>query len=674
MLDSTNPLAHASSLPYQLPDFAAIEIHHLKPAILEGMRIQVEEWQSISHSSESPTVENTVVAVDDSGELFDRAVRVFYTLASSLGGDELNALQEELAPLLSAHTDAFMLDRDMYDRYKTLSESTDLDDETRWLISDTAAAFERAGVNLAEADKKRLRKLNSRIASTEVKISLRISHQLSHLGLTGTDISELDGLPAVLVEEAKAAGQKRGAAWFLPLENYTSQEALASLKDPETRQRLLDIALSRGVGADPATRTSDLIPSLVKDRAERAALLGFPNHAEYVMAGQTVPNQKTAVELLTTIGLAAKAGVNRLETQMVAKTGADAIGPANWPYFEAQERKNSLDFNPDSLRDYLPLNQVINDGVFFAANRLYGISFTPRADLRGWHDDVAVWEVHDRERRAIGLFVADFYTRPGKDGGAWMTTLVPACGRSGTRPVVTNDANFARPSDGSEVLLSWDNVETCFHEFGHALHGLLTNTYYRETEGTEVPSDFVELPSQLNEMWAYHHEVLSRMARHKDTGQPLPAQVLTRLAASKTKFQEYATLEFVESALIDQAWHSLHATQSVSDIEVFEEEALQDSGVAHPSVPPRYRSGYFAHAFTGGYDAAYYSYLWSETMVAELEEWLRDQPHGGLSPVAGDILRNELLCRGNSRPPMESFRAILGHDPEPDAIIRRRGL
>ena len=673
MLDATNPLANPSTLPYGLPDFRAIKIEHLKPAILQGMAEQSAQWKQIAENSDEPTKENTIVALDDSGSLYGRALRVFSTLANSIGGDKLSALQEELAPFIAEHSDAFFLNADMYRRLKSL-QMTDLDDETAWFIQDTVDAFERSGVNLGDAEQGNLRELNARIALLEAKIDSRISTQLSTLGLKGENIDDLSGLSDSKVKDALEAGKEHDTTWFLALENYTSHEALASLDNPLTRSDLLKVSMSRGLSGDEKTGTADLILELTHDRAKRAGLLGFPNHAEYVMAGETIPGQSVAASLLTEIGAAAQQGVKNLELELAKIANGRQITAADWPFFEAKLRHDSLDLDPVSLKEYFPLSQVISDGVFYAANRLYGITFTRRPELNGWHEDVEIWEVLDTDGSPVGLIATDYYARPGKSGGAWMMTLVPACGRTGERPVVTNDANFTKPIDGSEVLLSWDNVETCFHEFGHALHGLLTNTYYRETEGTSVPSDFVELPSQLNEMWAYHPDVLTNMARHVRTGERLPQDVINRLAKSKSSFQEYATLEFTQSAIIDQKWHLLKPDEEVTDVEAFEQASIERSGITHPSVPPRYRSGYFAHAFAGGYDGAYYSYLWSEAMVAELEEWIRARPNGDLSLESGQILRSELLSRGNSRPPMDSFRAILGRDPSSSAINRRRGL
>lgn len=682
MLDDSNPLAQRSVLPYELPDFAAITFEHLRPAILEGVRQQAAEWAEIAANPASPSVENTAIAVDASGELFERANSVFSTLSYSIGGDDLDALQEELAPLLSDHSDNFWMDPAMYHRYVELAARDDLDDETKWLVSRYVGDFERAGVGLPEGDKQQVRQLNNQIALLEAKIDGRISKQLATIGLSGMALEELDGLTPAAIKAAQEEGAARGVAWFLPLQNYTSQEELAYLVDRQTRARLMEVAQRRGLGDDPDTDVRDLIVELVKARAERAGLLGFPNHAELVMAEETVPGQAEAVALLARLGAAAKNSLD-VERQMMDGLGeTSTISAADWPFFLRQLQQDQLGLDPEALREYFPLTQVIEDGIFYAATQLYGITFQPRPELRGWTEDCRVWEVLEEDGTPVGLFVADFFARPGKSGGAWMNTLVPACGRTGRRPVVTNDANFAKPADGSDPLLTWDQVETCFHEFGHALHGLLTDTFYEANEGANVPSDFVELPSQLNEMWAFHPGVLAQMARHFRTGEVLSAEVVERLAESKTSFQAYPTLEAAESALIDQAWHSFSSPAEVDeavagDFGSYEQGVLDSFGVGHPLVPPRYRSGYFAHAFSGGYDAGYYSYMWSEAMVAELEQWFRtevDGGVGGLNREAGQVLRRELLSRGDSRDPLESFVAVRGHAPDAGVIIGRRGL
>ncbi len=676
---AVNPLMSPSKLPFGVPDFEQIRFEHLEPALMEGLAQEKADWHRIATNPEVPDVDNTVAAVDRAGDLLDRAVMVFGTLSSSIGGPELDALQEKLAPLFAAHTDDFYTNKRLYDRYKKVAEAEDLDAETRWLVDETIRDFERSGVNLPEKAKKRLRKLNAKIAELEARIDTRITNQLIETALYGDSLEELAGLSEEEITAAHEAGKAEGREWKLSVSNFSIPTQLASLTNAETRQKLLEVSLQRGSTGNLETDTRDLIIELAKRRDKRAQLLGFNSHADIVMDEETVPSPKEARSLLRRVGEAARDALEKEagEYRKVAPDGTLTV--ADWPLLEERARKDSLGVDSEELKQYLELNKVVEDGVFYAANRLYGLTFTKRNDIVGWAPEVQTWEVEDEDGRVVGLFMADYFKRPGKSGGAWMSLLEPGCKRTGHLPVITNDCNFDKAPEGQPVLLSWDNVETLFHEFGHALHGLLTQTYYEETAGANVPRDFVELPSQLNEMWAFHPEVLGNYARHWETGEPLPAEVQEALVNSKHFGQPYSTLEYVQAALIDQAWHdgTAELPRDLDDVDTFEAEALEAAGVAHELVAPRYRSPYFAHAFTGGYDAAYYSYMWAEAMVGELEEWLRNEAakeDGGLNREAGNILRKELLSRGNSRPPMESFVAVRGHMPDGGAVTRRRGL
>lgn len=681
-----NPLLYPSDLPFGVPDFANIKFEHLEPALLEGMRREKEVWDSVAENPDEPTVVNTVVALDDSGDLSIRAASVFYTLLSSMGGPQLEELNEKMAPLFAQHMDDFWMRRCLFDKYRTISTYPDLDEETRWLVDETVRSFERGGVNLSEDDQATLRDLNGAIATLEAQIDSRIIRALQITGTSGDDLEELNGLSDKDLRSSQTEGEKIGRAWRLRVSNYSAPPLIAYLENAETRAKALHDSLQRGLGADPKTDTRALIMDLANLRARRAALLGFETHAQIVMEEETVPGPEAALPLLESVAEAATKALE-LEAQKYRTQAAEdgiTLDVQDWLYYEQKELTSRLGFDADKLRDYFVLENVINDGVFYAAEQLYGLSFKPRPDIVGWNEDTVTWEVFDESKRPVGLFMADWYSRPGKSGGAWMSDLESGSSRTGRLPVVTNNTNFTKPIDGGPVLLSWDDVETCFHEFGHALHGLLSNTYYRATAGTNVPRDFVELPSQLNEMWAYNPKVLKHFARHHETGAVLDDATVRLMAESKHFGQAYATLEYVQSALIDQAWHGDPAALPTSPDEVadFEEDVLEKWAANHPLVVPRYRTTYFAHAFAGGYDATYYSYMWAEAMVGELEEWFRTDAaeevdgvsDGGLNRAAGGRLRAEILSRGNARPPLESFIAIRGRLPEGSAVIRRRGL
>lgn len=706
MLSSDNPFSSVSSLPYGLPDFAALKFEHLEPAVMETLRAEAAAWEEIAANPAPPTKQNTLEAIDEAAASSNRVLAVVYELASSVGGAHYEELMEKLAPILAEHGLKLWLDERIYRRCQTLAERAaagelaveenaaagGLDEESQWLLQNFLRDFELAGVNLPEADKAKLRELNVEIAALETQVDSLISRQLTQCGVSGGSLSDLDGLSEAQIaaarEQAKtkaAAGQgvSVAAKWFLGVQNYSTQDAQASLTSPQMRDKILQNSLRRGFGADPQTDTREPISCLARLRAEKAQLLGFDTYADLAMADQTVPGKEAAREMLTKVATAAKRGVeaDRLVLEDLARQDHVTLSAADWPYYEAQRKRESLGISDVELRPYLELNQVIERGVFYAANRLYGITLEERPDLVGWTETTRIWEVKDADGQGLGLFCGDWFKHDGKSGGAWMTTLNSASGRTGQRPIVTNDANFPRPAPDEPALLTWDQVETCFHEFGHALHQLFSTTYYASTFGTNTPTDFVELPSQLNEMWAYHPEVIANFARHWETGEVLPNEKLDALSHSKTFGQPFQTLEFVESALLDYAWHANSAVElpdSAAQVEDFERQQLDAYGVRHELVPPRFRTTYFAHAFTDGYAASYYAYMWSEAMVGELEEWFTtvaalDQD-GGLNRQAGGKLRQELLSRGNSRDPMTSFVKVRGHLPDGGAVIRRRGL
>lgn len=674
----TNPISAPSDLPYGVPDFEAANPTDVREALLEGMERENSLWQSIAEDQSPASTLNTVVPIDLGDAGLSRAATVFFTLLSSVGGKDWEDLYEELAPKFSAHSDNFWMNKALYDRYVTVAEG-ELDEETAWLVEDTIRTFELRGVQLGAEAQAELREYNTKIASLKATIEAKISEQLRTTGVGGYSLDDLDGLSEEQIATAVEAGKEKGAAWWLEAANFTQPPLISSLKDSSTRTRALEASLSR---ADRGERTSDtyaLILELAQVRAARASLLGYKTHAHLVLEQETAPDPQAVKELLEQVAQAAK---RKLESERPAyEAAAEAegkpLGPEDWLYYEETKRKETLGLDTQELRPYLPLNQVIEDGVFYAANKAFGLTFRPRPDIRGWVEDTKTWQVYGANGRPIGLFMADFFARPGKNGGAWMSQIQDASGLAGTAPIVTNNANFTKPTDGSEALLSWDEVETCFHEFGHALHGLLSNTYYGKTSGTSVPRDFVELPSQLNEMWAYHPEVLANFARHYETGEPLPASAVQKLTRSKHFGQAFATIEYVQSALIDLAWH-METDQIPTDaehIDQFELDVLAAAGADHDLVHPRYRSGYFAHTFAGGYDAAYYSYMWAEAMVAAVEQWLTEQVADDEYDVErSDQLVEHILSRGNSRPPLTSYEALVGGTPTGAAIIARRGL
>lgn len=682
----TNPLLHASDLPFGMPDFTAATGENVKEALLRGIQEEEAQWEAIASNPEPATVTNTVVEIDAAGATLGRAESVFAVLLSSVGGSTWESIYEELAPVFSSHDDRFWMNQALYERLRDVADQTDLDAETAQYVSRLLAGFVRRGVLLEEAQKEELRSYNAQVASLQAQIETRITRQLERTVTRGDDLEDLSGLSGAQILAAQKAAAGSSHQWELGVMNFSQPPMIGLLDDHETRKRVFADSIRRGFGGDPDLDTRALIVELTRIRAQRAELLGFADHAELTMDDQTVPGPEQARALLKSVGAAAKVRLEeeRVQYDQDAAREGFTLGPEDWVYLEAKRREQTLGVTADELSEYLELDRVIEDGVFYAANRLYGLTFRPRPDIKGWAEGVRAWEVLGDDQRTVGLFLADYYTRPGKSGGAWMGEIQAGSGRAGVLPIVTNDANFPKPADGSPTLLDWDGVETCFHEFGHALHGLLTATFYSGTAGTGVPSDFVELPSQLNEMWAYHPDVLANYARHHRTGEPLPDDVVAKLSDSRHFGQGFSTLEYVQAALLDQYWHreGRLLPGGAEEVEDFEVTALTDAGVDHDLVVPRYRSPYFAHTFAGGYDGAYYSYMWAEAMVGELEEWFQEHAHvdengisdGGLNREAGALLRDELLSRGSAREPLASFLALRGHEPRGEAVIRRRGL
>lgn len=672
----TNPLLSRSALPYNVPDWGAIKPDHIVPALKELMAAEREAWEQIATNAEPATVANTVDALEDAGLPLTLALNAAYTLMSSIGGDELDAVQSEVLPLLSEHANAFRLDKRIYDRFAAI-DRTGLDPETVRYITEELDSFTRSGITLDDADKARLRDLDSRLSTLEVEFSQRV-------------IKAMDDNAAVLgpddvagVDDARlAAARQDEGTYRFALDNFTNQTLQVALEKPEARAAVLQASLSRGLGAHASSDTRELVLQIARLRAERAELLGYPHHAQAVADAGMAKDSQAIVDLLGSVAPKALAAVERDRAKLEELAAADRVTLTASDYTYYQEKlRGELGLDDEALKPYLELNNVVENGIFFAAGKLYGLTFKPRPDIAGWVDSCKTWEVFDESGEGIALFQADYFRRKGKSGGAWMNPAVDGSAHDGLRPVILNNCNFPEPADGEPCLLSWDNVITVFHEFGHALHGILTRTTYRSLAGTEVPRDFVELPSQLNEMWAYNPQVMASYARHYKTGEPLPEQMARKLTEAATFGQAFDTTEFLAAALLDQAWHRLRPDEvptDVAEFEAFEERALRQMHIFHELVPPRYRSAYFAHTFGGGYDAGYYSYMWAEVLVADLENWFRNdaaiESDGGLNRAAGRKLASELLSRGNSRDPMESFVAVRGRKPRAEALLERRGL
>ncbi|HKS44938.1 MAG TPA: M3 family metallopeptidase [Amycolatopsis sp.] len=675
-----NPFATVSDLPSGLPPFDRIADEHFAPAFAAGLAAQTVEIEAIADNPEPACFDNTIVAMERSGRLLHRVSMVFFNLTSSDTNPALQELQADIAPRLSAHHDAIHLNPKLFGRVRELyqrRESLGLDDESAWLLERVHTDFQRAGAGLPEADQRRLRVLNEELSKLSTRFQENLLRDTNDLAVLVDDVTELAGLSADTVAAAAEAANARGeqGRYLLNLSLPTSQPLLASLENRALRERLFAASVSRGSRGNENDNTG-ILTRIAALRAERAALLGHPHHAAYVISDQTARTSEAAIGLLERLAPAAVANARREaeELQRYLEQGLPGatLEPWDWAFYAERVRKARFDIDEATLRPYFELDRVLTDGVFYAATRLYGLSFTERHDLPRYHPDVRVWEVFDADGSPLGLFLGDYYTRDSKRGGAWMNTFVDQSGLLGERPVVVNNLNLAKPPRGEATLLTFDEVTTAFHEFGHALHALLSDVRYPTFSGTSVPRDFVEYPSQVNEMWMLWPEVLANYARHHRTGEPLPQRLVDRLEESAQYGQGFATTEYLAAALLDQAWHGLTTDDQVEHVDRFEAAVLEKAGVALATVPPRYRSTYFAHVFSGGYSAGYYSYIWSEVLDADTVEWFKE--NGGLTRENGDHFRRTLLGRGGSLDSLAAFRGFRGRDPEIQPLLDRRGL
>ncbi|MFJ6775575.1 M3 family metallopeptidase [Kitasatospora sp. NPDC091257] len=670
-----NPFFQASPLVYELPPFAEIREEHYLPAYERGMAEQLAEIAAITADRSLPTFENTLVALECSGELLRRVDAVFRNQSSSDTTDVLDEVEAKVSPLLAAHHDAIHLDLALFARIEALHEARaglGLDPESLRLLERRYTAFVRSGARLGEAEQARLRELNAELAALGTTFQQNVNAATRSAALVLDSAGELAGLSegavAGAAENARVLGRPGG--YVLSLRSTSGQAELARLDDRSVRERLLAASLGRG-----AEDNGPLAIRMATLRAERAALLGYPSHAAYVVADETSGTVEAVSGLLSRLVGPAVAMARREAGELARAAAADGIGELaahDWAYYSEKVRQSSYQVDAAVLRPYFELERVLRDGVFFAANLAYGVSFTERPDLTAHHPDARVFEVFEEDGSPLGLFIGDFHARASKRGGAWMDALVSQSGLTGQRSVVLNNLNIPRPAPGEPVLMDWDEVRTLFHEFGHALHGLFSDVRYPLFSGTAVPRDFVEFPSQVNEMWMVRPEVLANYARHHATGEPLPAELVERMTAAEGFGQGFRTVEYLAATLLDWAWHTVPQGEEIADAEEFEARALAAAGIAVDAIPPRYRTAYFQHIFSSGYSAAYYAYIWSEVLDADTVQWFE----GNGRPVreSGELFRRELLARGFSRDPLESFRAVVGRAPETGPLLARRGL
>ena len=680
MTDDANPLLSSSALPYALPDYLAIRPEHYLPAFDAAFAAQIDEIARITQSTAAPTFENTIEALEKSGLFLERVADAFYTVSSADATDEIQHIDEQLAPRMAAHHDAVMLDAELYQRVSRLYESLpafDGSDEQRYLIERYYREMTLAGAGLSDADKARLSALNSRLSTLSTSFDKNLLADTNDLAVHVLDISDLSGLSEGEISAAARAAADRGLdGYLLTLPLFTGHPALASLQNRHLRRRIMDASRSRG-RRDNENDNSAVIIEIVALRAERAALLGYESHAAVVTADETAGSPEAVTDMLQRLAPAAarNAVAERDALQSLINESEPepfTLEAHDFAFYAEKLRQKQYDIDTSALRPWFEAERVLQDGVFFAANHLYGVTFTERPDLHAYHPQARVFEVFNEDGSAQGLYILDLYTRDSKRGGAWMNPIVSQSRLAGTKPVVVNNLNVPQPGDGEPTLLTLDEVSTLFHEFGHALHGLFATVTYPHFAGTNVFRDFVEFPSQVNEMWMLWPEVLDNYARHYQTGEPLDPALVQRLRDTETYGQGFATSEYLAAAWLDLAWHRLTTSERVGDVAAFEATALTDIGLDESSVPPRYSSTYFQHVFSGGYSAGYYSYIWSEVLDADTVEWFRE--NGGLTRANGDRFRSRLLGVGGSKDPLDAYRDFRGRDAEITPLLRRRGL
>ena len=668
----TNPLFSPSPLPYQLPPFGAISVQHYAEAVHAGLAAHLAEIRAIVENPEGATFKNTAAAMEHAGRLLERAAAAFFTLVSADATDAVRDLETELTPLLTEHQDAVYLNRALFDRFAAI-DTTGLEPEGVRLVEEYLKEFRQSGIQLEASEQERLKAVNAELSRLGTDFGQRVKEAVKSAALLVDHAADLAGMPAddidAAAEAASAAGHE--GKYLLTLIQPSNQPAMAVLENRDVRRRLFEASVGRGSGGG-SLDVLDLVRAMARLRAEKARLLGFANYAELVVDQQTAPDFEAVQAMLNRLAPAAVRNADA-EATALAEIAGHPLEAWDWAFYSARVRREKFALDEQALRPYFELDRVLKDGVFHAATSLFGVTFHERQDLEGYHPDVRVWEVRNEDGSGLGLFLGDYYTRETKRGGAWMNALVEQSGLLGTRAVVVNNLNISKPAAGEPTLLTLDELRTAFHEFGHALHGLFSNVAYPRFSGTAVPRDFVEYPSQVNEMWILWPEVLSNYARHHATGEPLPRDIVDRLNESRLWGEGFATTEYLGAALLDLAWHVLDETGIPEDVVEFEAKALAAAGVAHALIPPRYRTGYFQHIFAGaGYAAGYYSYIWSEVLDAETVDWFTE--NGGLTRANGERFRKELLSRGNSRDPLESFRALRGRDAQLEPLLKRRGL
>ncbi|HDJ1439110.1 peptidyl-dipeptidase Dcp [Serratia rubidaea] len=677
---SDNPFFYQSRLPYQAPPFDRIKESDYAPAIDEGIKQKLAEVEKIANNPAKADFDNTLVALEKTGALLTRVMSVFGAMTSANTSDALQKLDEEVSPKLAAMDDAIMLNSKLFARIKAVYEQRDalkLDAESRRLLEVAYQSFELAGANLSDADKTKLKALNQEAATLSTQFTNKLLAAAKNGALAISDKSKLDGLSAgELAAAAQAASERKlDKQWLLVLQNTTQQPDLQTLKDRDTRKALFDASWTRAEKGD-GNDTRQTIARLAKIRAEQAKLLGFPDYASWKLQNQMAKTPKAALSFMRDIVPAATARAQReakdIQAVIDRQKGDFKLAAWDWQYYAEQVRKEKYDLDESQIKPYFELNNVLNNGVFYAANLLYGISFKQRKDIPVYQPDVRVYEVFDKDGKSLALFYTDYFKRDNKGGGAWMSNFVEQSKLNGTKPVIYNVANFTKPAPGQPALLSYDDVITMFHEFGHALHGIFADQQYPSLSGTNTARDFVEFPSQFNEHWARDPKVFAHFAKHYQTGAAMPQELVDKINKADKFNKGYDMTELLSAALLDMHWHMLSADQPQQDVDQFEAQSLQKDNIDLSYVPPRYRSSYFQHIWGNGYAAGYYAYLWTEMLADDAFQWFSE--HGGLTAENGQRFRDMVLSRGNSEDLEKLYETWRGKAPSIEPMLINRGL
>jgi peptidyl-dipeptidase Dcp len=673
---SQNPFLAKSNLEYELPPFAEISEADYLPAFYAGMDEQLAEVEKITSQAEV-TFENTLVALEASGGILSRVAAVFYNKSSSDTNEAIDKIETEIAPKLAAHSDKIKLNQKLFARITKLVDSgLDLNSEDSWLLKRYHRDFLHAGAGLSVSQREEIKKINEELSTLQTEFSKKVLSETNDLAVFVDDVKELDGLSENQIKACKAAADARGVKdkYMIGAVNFTGHPLLRSLKNRELRKKVMQASLSKGLrGNDFDTR--QVLLKMVKLRAKRAEIFGKKSHAQYSLSEQTAGSPERVHEMLKKIAPAALANAKAegRDLERLAKLdGIEKLESWDWDYYTEKVRAEKYDLDTALMKPYFELESVLFKGVFYAAGKLYGMSFKERPDLVTYHPEARAFEVFNEDGSKIGLYIADFYTRDSKRGGAWMNSLVKQSHLLDQLPVVVNNLNIPKPPKGEATLLTLDETTTLFHEFGHAIHGLLSNVKYPRFSGTAVQRDFVEFPSQVNEMWILDPQIVDNYARHYQSAERLPQSWIDKLEESSTFNEGHATTSYMAAAILDLAWHSLSSEEVVGDVEKFEAEAIESYGLAYDCVPTRYRSTYFSHIFAGGYSAGYYGYIWAEVFDADTGEWFKE--NGGLNRKNGDHLRSKLMSQGGSIDSLEMFRNFRGRDAVIEPLLKRRGL